>query len=223
MVRLERKPLTKEQLLARKKCCKLNCINCPYGFKDGTMIGEEASKSHYRRTESGFYDKYMSGIGLDIGYSGYTNSRPILDSAVGVDLKYPGYDGIHLPFDDESQNYVFSSHTLEHIKDYKSAIKEWYRVLKVGGYIVTIVPHQFLYEKKNNLPSKWNGDHKRFYTPAKLLSEFEESLEPNSYRVRHLLDNDEGHDYTKGPEHHGSWCYEIECVIEKLEKPTWTL
>ena len=30
MTKLVRKPLTKEQLLARGKCCKLECQNCPW-------------------------------------------------------------------------------------------------------------------------------------------------------------------------------------------------
>lgn len=32
MIKLERKPLTREQLLERGKCCKCGCLNCPYGF-----------------------------------------------------------------------------------------------------------------------------------------------------------------------------------------------
>jgi SAM-dependent methyltransferase len=140
-----------------------------------------------------------------------------------VDTNYEGYDGRTLPFPDNSQDYVYSSHCLEHIADYQQAIKEWYRVVKVGGHIVTVVPHKYLYEKKEQLPSNWNEDHKRFYTPASLLQEFEQTLEPNSYRVRLLEDGDTGFNYSIPPEKHSSGEYEITLVIQKIQPPTWKL
>ena len=187
-------------------------------------VGEESSKSFKRRQVELFFDEYMSGVGLDIGFSGYIEgAEAILPSAIGVDIGYPGYDGRTLPFPDASQDYVYSSHCLEHISDYVNAIQDWYRVTKIGGHIVTVVPHQFLYEKKANLPSRWNGDHKRFYTPASLLSEFEKTLQPNSYRVRFLEDGGTGFDYNLEPDVHSCGEYEITLVIEKIEKPNWEL
>ena len=93
-----------------------------------------------------------------------------------------------LPFAEDSVDAVYSSHMLEHVPDPFAVIRDWHRVVKTGGFIVCIVPHQFLYEKRAPLPSRWNGEHQRFYTPAALICEFEESLVPNSYRVRHLAD-----------------------------------
>jgi hypothetical protein len=63
----------------------------------------------------------------------------------------------------------------------------------------------------------------RFYTPASLLRELEECLKPNSYRVRHLSDNDFGYAYGLTPDRHALGCYEIELVVEKIESPSWTL
>src|SRR5215467_2030686 len=97
------------------------------------------------------------------------------------------------------------------------------RVLKSGGFIVCIVPHQFLYEKKTALPSIWNSDHKRFYTPASLLREFEEALVPNTYRIRHLCDSDDGYTYDIGPDVHSGGGYEIELVVQKIKKTVWVL
>jgi len=96
-------------------------------------------------------------------------------------------------------------------------------VLKIGGFIVCIVPHQLLYEKKSRPPSRWNADHKRFYTPASLLAEFEAALAPNSYRVRHLADNDRGYTYDIGADRHSGGGYEIELVVEKIRKPDWQI
>jgi SAM-dependent methyltransferase len=188
-------------------------------------VGEEARKTLAAKLENGFFRRYMSGEHiLDIGYRGYVdNVEPILPQAIGVELDYPGYDGRTLPFPDCSQDAVYNSHCLEHISDFEQAIRDWHRVLKIGGFLVIVVPHQFLYEKRTNMPSRWNADHKRFYTPASLAGEIEKSLPPNSYRLRHLADNDAGYDYTIGPERHAGGCYEIELVIEKIARPAWQL
>ena len=58
---------------------------------------------------------------------------------------------------------------------------------------------------------------------ATLLRDFEEALEPNAYRVRHLADNDGGYEYDLSPEHHAAGCYEIEIAIEKITPPSWKL
>lgn len=188
-------------------------------------MGEEASKSYRLRLENGFIDTYLSGKAiLDVGYKGYiADVVPIVPQAIGVELDFPGYDGRTLPFAEESQDAVFASHCLEHIPDFRNALQDWFRVLRVGGFLVIMVPHQFLYEKKVALPSQYNGDHQRFYTPASLMSEIEESLPPNSYRLRHLADNDLGYDYSIPPEHHSGGCYELELVVEKIEAPDWPL
>lgn len=188
------------------------------------MRGPEAERSHNDRLINGFYEKYMSGQGLDIGYSGGAkDADPVLQTATGIDLNYKNYDGTYLPFTKESQDYVFSSHCLEHIDNYKTSLQEWFRVLKINGHLVIAVPHKFLYEKKQNLPSRYNRDHKRFYTPASLLNEIEESLTPNSYRIVHLRDNADGYDYSILPEKHCGGACEIELVVKKIEEPDWQI
>lgn len=182
---------------------------------------KKGTVSYLRREGSGFFDRYLSGPNiLDIGYAGEDpGSGPVVDHAIGIDLDYPGYDGIHLPFSNHSQDAVFSSHCLEHIADYRLALLEWYRVLRVGGYLVVLVPHKYLYERKSTLPSYFNPQHKRFYTPARLLSEFEEVLPVNGFRVRHLADNDFDFNYSVGVGEHARGSCEIELVIQKIERP----
>lgn len=183
----------------------------------GNDVGQESRKTWLQKTLNGFFDKFMSGNGLDIGFAGYIDGvNPILPTAIGVDTNYPGYDGRTLPFNDNSQDYVYNSHCLEHILDYKKAIQEWHRVTKTGGFIIIVVPHRDLYEKRLTLPSIFNGDHKRFYTSASLLKEVEDSLPINSYKIRHLRENDEGHVYSDPPEIHSRGLYEIELVLQKL-------
>ena len=186
----------------------------------------EAGRSYRLRRNNGFLDRFCSGsLILDVGFSGYDNPerKTALPGAIGVDLDYPGYDGRVLPFGDGTVDTVFSSHCLEHILYDHAAIQDWYRVLKVHGFIVCMVPSQALYEKRRFLPSRFNEDHKRMYTPAGLVGSFEQALEVNSFRVRHLAENDTGFNYELGPDVHSDGAYEIELVIEKIEKPHWSL
>ncbi|HEY1790727.1 MAG TPA: glycosyltransferase, partial [Verrucomicrobiae bacterium] len=59
--------------------------------------------------------------------------------ALGVDIVAPG-DA--LPVADASQDFVLSSHVIEHFFDPIKAIKEWLRVVRPGGYIFIIAPHK---------------------------------------------------------------------------------
>ena len=49
-------------------------------------------------------------------------------------------DGQVLPFKDQTFDSVVSSHTVEHFPDPVKALRECVRVLKVGGYMVHIIP-----------------------------------------------------------------------------------
>lgn len=63
---------------------------------------------------------------------------------VAVDLDSPiadvQADACDLPFEDETFDFAICVHTLEHIPDDRQAIREMYRVLKVGGTAVMQVP-----------------------------------------------------------------------------------
>ncbi len=50
--------------------------------------------------------------------------------------------GDNLPFKDESFDYVVNSHVVEHFFDPIKTIKEWFRVIKKGSYLIMIVPHK---------------------------------------------------------------------------------
>ena len=55
------------------------------------------------------------------------------------------------------------------------------------------------------------------------MREVEEALPPNTYRLRHLCDFDDGHDYSAPPEVHSGWGYEIHCVLQKIPPPSWPM
>lgn len=50
--------------------------------------------------------------------------------------------GDKLPFADASYDYLVNSHVLEHFFDPINTLNEWMRVVKPGGYILTILPHE---------------------------------------------------------------------------------
>jgi SAM-dependent methyltransferase len=187
-------------------------------------VGVEARKVYWQRLAGGFVERYLSGPQiLDIGYrGGNAQAVPIVPQAIGVDLDYPGYDGTRLPFADLSQDALFVSHCLEHIQDYRGSLADWYRVLKIGGYLLIFVPHKWLYERRATPPSALNPDHKRFYTPGSLLAEIEESLPVNGFRIRHLADNDCGYEYERPIDRHPRGSYEIELVVQKIARPSYS-
>jgi ADP-heptose:LPS heptosyltransferase/predicted SAM-dependent methyltransferase len=117
---------------------------------------------------------YTRGKGLDIGcgqYKAYSHF-------IGIDngKQYGGKnvtdingDGTDLSlFADDSLDFVFSSHFLEHVEDYKSALKEWWRVIKPDGYLVLYLPHKDLYPNIGEEGA--NPDHKHDYHPDDIKS-----------------------------------------------------
>lgn len=178
----------------------------------------ETLKAHKRRISDGFYDKFCNGkLILDIGYAGTGGETMPNMNVTGIDINTPGYDGLHLPFPDNHWDIIYSSHLLEHVKNDVEHIKEQFRCTKLSGFVIIYVPHQWLYEKKASLPSRFNLEHHRFYTPASLLKVVEEALPVNHYRIRLLKDCDEGFDYSIPEDQHSVGEYAIECVIQKIK------
>ncbi len=115
---------------------------------------------HIKFPESALAHRYLDGMkGLEIGgsthnpfgldtknvdYTAESNQYKKLEEkfvgqALPVDIVAPG-DNIPLP--DESQDFVISAHVIEHFPDPIKALKEWYRLIRKGGYIFMIVPHK---------------------------------------------------------------------------------
>lgn len=83
-------------------------------------------------------------INLDIGSGLKTDWQPgdyirIDPYAEGVDVKA---FADNLPYENNSVDSIWSSHTLEHIDKFHivSTLKEWYRILKPNGIITIRVP-----------------------------------------------------------------------------------
>ncbi|MFT5882554.1 MAG: SAM-dependent methyltransferase [Crocinitomicaceae bacterium] len=124
----------------------LRRIKSLFGF--GTRAGvSETSKVRHRLAQ------YCVGDGIDVGYGG----DPVLETAIAMDLplKYAAYASkpqhLHgdaanlLWFREGVLDYVYSSHVLEDFEDTEAVLREWIRVLRVGGRVVLFLPDESAY------------------------------------------------------------------------------
>lgn len=121
----------------------------------------ETSKAHARRLKEGFYDTYCTGKGIDIG----SGSDPLIAVPCRHWDKPDGDCTFMAGVVDSAYDFVYASHVLEHLNDPVSALQSWWRILSPGGCILISIPHRDLYEKKKELPSLWNPDHRTFWLP----------------------------------------------------------
>jgi SAM-dependent methyltransferase len=89
--------------------------------------------------------------------------------ALPVDIVSPGDQ---LPLDDNSVDFVLSSHVIEHFADPIKALKEWYRVVKPGGHLYIVAPHK---------ERTFDIDRPRT-TLAELIERHETGKQPDRYR-----------------------------------------
>jgi glycosyltransferase involved in cell wall biosynthesis len=134
--------------------------------------------------ESKLAHKYCHGRGIEIGGSAHNpfglTTRNV-DRFASMDTTFKKGElcltgttlavdvvarGDWLPFADESQDFVVSSHVLEHFPDAIKALVEWDRVVRPGGTLFMIVPHK-----------ERTFDRDRERTPlAHLISDFENNV-----------------------------------------------
>ncbi len=108
---------------------------------------------------------FCVGDGLDIGgFADWTfpGARPI-----NITLE-DEFDAYNLP--EKKYDYIFSSHTLEHLPDYVRAIEYWKEHLKPGGILYLYLPHPDMeYWKPQN-----NRKHLHLFYPIDMKKLFED-------------------------------------------------
>lgn len=182
----------------------------------GRPVSEgETSKAKQRRIREAFFARYCNGKGFDIGYGGDL----LTEDCIGWDIE--NGDAQYLKGVNHSRfDFVYSSHTLEHMVNPDIALKHWWCVLKSGGYLILYVPHRDLYEKKKTLPSRWNADHKHFFLLDKdekpdtigIIPLVQRAL--SGFEIVYAKECSEGHTITD-PELHSDGEYSIEVVVQK--------
>lgn len=120
----------------------------------------------------------LQGRGIDIG----CGVDPILEGVDRFDKEQGDANEISR-FVSKRYDFVFSSHTLEHMHDPKHALREWYELVKPGGHLIVIVPDEDLYEQ-GCFPSRFNADHKFTFTLSKVRS-----WSPKSINVIELVNS----------------------------------
>ena len=188
-----------------------------FKFFDRPYKPAGTTKAKQRRLKEGFFQKYTKGYGIDIGFGG----DPIAPNCRGWDIE--DGDAQYLKgIKDNSFDFVYSSHTLEHMSDPAMSLRNWWRVLKTNGYLILYIPHRDLYEKKKNLPSKWNPDHKCFFLLDKdempdtigIIPLIQRTL--SNFEIIYAREYSQGHTITD-PEIHSDGEFSIEVVV--LKKP----
>jgi ADP-heptose:LPS heptosyltransferase len=76
------------------------------------------------------------------------------------------------PFANQSMDFVFSSHLLEHVEDPQAVLAEWWRVIKHNGYLVLYLPHADFYPNVGEEGA--NPDHKHDFKPQDIIQMMKE-------------------------------------------------
>jgi SAM-dependent methyltransferase len=106
----------------------------------------------------------LRGEGIDIG----CGPDPVFPNVVPFDIADGDAHDI-LRFVHRQFDFVYASHCLEHMRDARAAIAQWWELVKPGGVLFLIVPDEDLYEQ-GAWPSRFNRDHKWTFTIAKRAS-----------------------------------------------------
>lgn len=134
----------------------------------------ETSKARPRRIREGFFDRFITGKGIDVGCGNDPVTLECIkwdkDKSVYWDGYYswmsPAIDAHILKgIDDHSLDYVYSSHCLEDLENPWGALREWWRVIRPGGHLILYLPHRDLFELRRTLPSAGNANHRWFFLP----------------------------------------------------------
>lgn len=110
---------------------------------------------------------YLHGKILDLGCGQWK----VCQRAVGIDSHGDANLALDVSnlalFADGQWDAVFSSHVLEHMDDWQAALKEWWRLVAIGGHLILYLPHPTLYATAQ--PGGENIDHKADIYPRDVL------------------------------------------------------
>ena len=137
----------------------------------------ETSRGYEVRKVRDRISPYLDGYILDVG----CGDEKVCPGAIGVDnegkvanirMDLSDPKAFRL-FGDGSMDVVFSSHFLEHVYDFKSTLREFWRMIKPDGALILYLPHKDLYPRMGENGA--NPDHKHDFEPEDILSAMRET------------------------------------------------
>jgi len=158
----------------------------PRKFRIQQGVSGVTSISVQRRLfDSRFALRWFVGVGLDVGAGDdslglYAELFPRIRNVIPYDAPQ-GNAQLLDNVEDDSFDFLYSSHCLEHLEDPFEGLRNWIRVVKPGGHLIINVPDEDLYEQ-GTWPSRFNNDHKTTWTIDKA-----ESWSPVSINVLDLV------------------------------------
>ena len=125
-------------------------------YKKSKLYSDYLKKGNMSQAVKSLVDKYCLGRGVDVGASNWP-----IDGARPIENKKEE-NAYKIREKENSLNFVFSSHCLEHLDKWQDALKEWYRVLKHEGTLVLYLPHSAceMWLPKINKYHKWSPEPK---------------------------------------------------------------
>lgn len=121
--------------------------------------------------------RIFTGRVLDIG----CGDDPVVPHAQPFDRQHGNAERILDHLTPGQFDCVHSSHCLEHMADVPGALAQWWALVRPGGFLVLVVPHEDLYEQ-GVWPSLFNSDHKASFRLGGA-----DSWSPVSHDLRALL------------------------------------
>jgi SAM-dependent methyltransferase len=100
-----------------------------YFGKRTDLFRQTPGKMLHVAPEQCFEDRLRSRLGRNYVTADLADPRAMVKMDI-TDIPYP----------DESFEVIYCSHVLEHVPDDQKAMKEFYRVLKPGGWAILLVP-----------------------------------------------------------------------------------
>ena len=172
----------------------------------------ECALRHPRLAQS-LEDSAEGGGVLLAPYGMERSGYPWLKTFVPIQINPSAFDSIndiegHPPI-------ILIWRLLQRIEDYRSFLALCFEKLDVGGKLLIVVPNQFTYERRLQLPSRVEPAHLRFYSLASLAQEVEEAINPLEMRVEVATQ-------IEGASFDASDAHDLALLLKKVAPPDWS-
>lgn len=144
-------------------------------LKDNSICLDLGTGNGYIAFEIGKKFKESKVIGIDIVENVINNNNKVVKNKGMKNINFEIYNGIELPFENNSIDYIITRFALHHFPRIDKTISEFNRVLKKDGriFIIDCVPN---IEDDEDFINNWmkviQDGHVRFYTEKEYIDMF---------------------------------------------------